>query len=96
MHNLHNAELRTRDAHQYDPKPDWVSAAPPITQPGFTAVGMQVYEVPVERLRRATVIIGPDEGEVTTYDAAVRVDLGLSGDESLELALPQATTRVTG
>ena len=98
VQSFRTAELRTRDGHRYDPKSDWSSAALPLTQPGFTATGVQVYEVPVERLRRARVIIGPDEGEVTTYDAAVRVDLGLAGDESLEegpLALPQATTQVT-
>ena len=98
MQNLQNVELRSTGGHRYNPKPDWVSAAPPITQPGFTTIGTQVYEVPVDRLRGATVIIGPDEGEVTTYDAAIRVELGLSGDETLEegpMSLPPATTQVS-
>jgi hypothetical protein len=93
-----NAALITRDGRRYQPKPDWITAALPITQPGFTATGVQVYEVPRSRLRGAQVIIGPDQGETTTYDAAVRVDLALSGDEPLEdgpLALPPGTREVT-
>lgn len=93
-----NAELITRDGRRYQPKPDWIAAVLPITQPGFTATGVQVYEVPRSRLRGARVIIGPDQGETTTYDVAVRVELGLTGDEPLEdgpLALPPGIREVT-
>ncbi len=70
-------ELRTGDGHRYDPRPEWSTAAPPITQPGFSARGDVVFEVPAGRVADARLFIGPLGGEVTRYDAAVLVDLGL-------------------
>jgi hypothetical protein len=90
-----NMELRTRDGRRYEPRPEWATPQLPPTQPGFTSRGTQVYEVPTHRLRGAVLIIGPDEGETTTFDAAVRVDLGLSGRESVEpgpIVLPEGIT----
>jgi hypothetical protein len=93
-----NLELRTRSGHRYEPRPDWFAAGLKPTQPGFSVRGAQVYEVPTDRLRGAVLIIGPDEGETTTFDAAVRVDLGLSGREPVEpgpVVLPESSTWVT-
>lgn len=70
-------ELRTRDGHRYDARPEWSTAAPPITQPGFSARGDVVFEIPADRVAGARLFIGPLGGEVTRYDAAVLVDLGL-------------------
>jgi len=55
-------------------------------------------EVPTSRLAGAVLVIGPDGGETTTFDSAVRVDLGLSGREPLEpgpVTLPEGTTWAT-
>lgn len=93
-----NMELRTRDGRRYQPRPDWFAAELKPTQPGFTSRGTQVYEVPTRRLAGAVLIIGPDQGEITTFDGAVRVDLGLSGREPVEpgpVVLPESTTRAT-
>jgi hypothetical protein len=93
-----NMELRTRDGRRYDPRPEWVTAELKATQPGFSCRGTQVYEVPTRRLAGAVLVIGPDGGELTTFDGAVRVDLGLSGREPIEpgpLALPEDTTWAT-
>ena len=96
--NLQNIELVTADGVRYDPRPEWFSAALPITQPGFTSAGTQVYEVPREHLAGAVLVVGPDQGETTAFDRAVRVRLGLEDEQPVEpgpVELPAATTRVT-
>lgn len=93
-----NMELRTRDGRRYEPRPDWFAAELKPTQPGFTSRGTQVYEVPTRRLAGAVLIIGPDQGEITNFDGAVRVDLGLTGRELVEpgpIVLPEGATRAT-
>jgi hypothetical protein len=77
-------ELRTRDGHRYDPRPEWTTAAPPITQPGFSGRGDVVFELPAERVAGARLFIGPLGGEVTRFDAAVLVDLELGDDVPID------------
>ena len=51
-----------------------------------------------EALRGAVLVVGPDLGETTAFDRAVRVRLGLDDDQPVEpgpVELPAATTRVT-
>lgn len=95
--NLGNLALRTADDVRYDPRPEWFSAEPPSTQPGFTSSGTLVFEVPRDDLAGAVLVVGPDSGETTGFDRAVRVRLGLAADTPAEpeLELPDATTRVT-
>jgi hypothetical protein len=93
-----NFVLRSRDGRSYQPRPEWTGHEPPATAPGFTSRGSQVFEVPRHRLAGAVLFVGPDVGEVTRYDAAVEVDLGLTGEELIEsspVALRQPATSVT-
>lgn len=97
VQNLNNIELVT-DGRRYDARPEWFAAALPITQPGFTSTGTLVYEVPRDALADAVLVVGPDLGETTGFDRAVRVRLGLADDQPVEpgpVELPEATTRVT-
>jgi hypothetical protein len=90
---LTNVELRTRDGRRYDPRPEWSTAEPPVTQPGFSSRGVVVFEVPPDRVAGAKLFVGPSEGEVTRFDAAVRADLGLDADAVPE---PVPSTLVSG
>lgn len=93
-----NIELRTRDNRRYDPRPEWATAGPPSTQPGFSSRGDFVFEVPATRIAGAMLFVGPTEGEIVSYDAAVVVDLGLGDDVRVErgrLTLPDGITWVT-
>jgi hypothetical protein len=97
VQNLRNIELVT-DGRHYDPRPEWFAAALPTTQPGFTSEGTLVYEVPRAALGDAVLMVGPDLGETTGYDRAVRVELGLDAGQPVEpgpVELPDATIRVT-
>ena len=98
VQNLRNIRLVTDRGSRYNPRPEWFSAEPPITQPGFTSEGTLVFEVPREDLTNAVLIVGPDLGETTGYDRAVRVRLGLDDDQPVEPYLiepPDATIWVT-
>jgi hypothetical protein len=98
VQNLTNIELVTSEGRRYDARPEWFAAALRITQPGFTSEGTLVFEVPREALRGAVLVVGPDLGETTGFDRAVRVRLGLDDDQPVEpgpVDLPAATTRVT-
>lgn len=96
--NLRNIELVTAADVRYDPRPEGFAAALPITQPGFTSRGTLVYEVPREALAGAVLIVGPDQGETTSFDRAVRVRLDLDEQTPVEpgaVELTDATTRVS-
>lgn len=97
VQNLRNIELVTQGRH-YDPRREWFAAALPITQPGFTSEGTLVYEVPRDALSGAVLVVGPDLGETTGFDRAVRVELDLKDDQPVEpgpVELPDVTIRVT-
>jgi hypothetical protein len=98
VQNLRNVELVTAAGRRYDARPEFFSEGLPITQPGFTSEGTLVYEVPREALPGAVLVVGPDLGETTGFDRAVRVRLGLDADQPVEpgpVELPDATIRVT-
>ena len=90
--------LITEDGRSYEPRPEFASAAPSLTQPGFTTAGSLVFELPPSRLAGARLLVDPDTGEFDVYDAAVRVDLGLGEStppDVLAGPLPASTTWVT-
>lgn len=90
--------LRTRDGSAYDPRPEFISAAPGTTQPGFTSRGTSVFEVATDRVSGARFVVDGGGGEFDVYDRAVRVDLGLTADTPVEnqvAELPAATVEVT-
>ncbi len=90
--------LRTRDGSTYDPRPEFISAAPGSTQPGFTSRGTSVFEVATDRLGGAHFVVDGGGGEFDVYDRAVRVDLGLTEHTPVEnqlAELPVATIEVT-
>ena len=87
--------LETADGHRYDPRSEWSSAGPPITEPGFSSAGSWVFEIPAGRVAGARLIVGPTGGEVTRYDAAALLDLDLSRASTTEPGpLEPAETRV--
>lgn len=92
-----NISLVTRDDRQYEPRPQWSTAAPRAADPGFSSRGTLVFEVPQQRLAGARLVVGPDQGEVTTFDAAARVDLQLSElpQEPEPLTVPEPSVWVT-
>lgn len=93
-----NIELHTADGRIYKRRPEWSTPDLKLTQPGFSARGTQVYELPVERVTGAALLVGPTFGEVTHYDGAVRIDLGLSSEAvgtPGTVKLPEATQWVT-
>lgn len=97
VQNLGNIDLVTA-GRRYDPRPEWLAASLPITQPGFTSDGTLVYEVPRDALSGAVLMVGPDPGETTGFDRAVRVRLDLDDEQPVEpgpVELPDSTTRVT-
>ena len=56
-------------------------------------------EIGAHTLSGAVLVVGPDLGETTGFDRAVRVRLGLDAGQPVDpgpVELPAATTRVTG
>ena len=93
-----NIEVHTMDGRSYDRRPEWSTPDIKVTQPGFSARGTQVYELPVDRVAGAVLQVGPSFGEVTHFESAVRVDLGLSPGGARAagaVQLPEATQWVT-
>ena len=90
--------LVTRDGRRYDPRDEWTSARPPIpAQPGFTVIGSWVFEVPVDRLAGAELVVDNDGAEFDWYDVGLRAELGLdAGNVGQQmLTLPEGSVRVT-
>ena len=90
--------LITADGHVVRAEAGIRRAEPSITQPGFTTAGSLVFELPPSRLAGARLLVDPDGAEFDVYDAAVRVDLGLTRAtpaDVLDDPLPDASTWVT-
>lgn len=87
--------LQTRDGHEYEPRPEFPGSTP--TQPGFTRRDTLVFEVPDARVAGARLVVDQDAAAFDVYGRAVRVDLGLSREEtrSVPVAVPEPVTEVT-
>lgn len=88
--------LETVDGRSYDPRTEFGRLE--SCQPGFTAFGSVVFEVPPERVAGAVLVLGPETGSYLVHDTALRFDLGLTPDTPVaalvELAAPrQEVTR---
>lgn len=93
-----NVWLLTISGDRYAPRPEFSTAQPPLTAPGFTVTGAWVFQVPVDRVAGARLLLGPDVPLFITYDITVRVDLGLTDDTPLAtepVIMEPATTEVT-
>lgn len=77
-----NLLLQTADGHSYQPRSDFTGSDPQATEPGFQTRGYLVFEVPVDRIPGAELIIGPDIQSFKYYSIKVRVDLGLTRSTS--------------
>lgn len=95
--NFTSVALQTRSGDRYDPRPEWVTARPPMTQPGFTVRGTWVFEVPPARLIGARLLVENDPREFDGYDRGLRIDLGLAAaaPSGETVRLTDASTRVT-
>ncbi|WP_156253613.1 hypothetical protein [Pseudactinotalea terrae] len=72
--------LLTTTGHRYGPRPEFSTAQPSFVDPGFTAAGTFVFQVPTDRLAGARLLVEPWTPLFLTYDVTVRVDLGLTED----------------
>jgi hypothetical protein len=70
-------ELQTRAGDRYDPRDEWITARPPMADPGFTSRGSWVFEVPRGAARGARLLVQNDAREFDGFDRALRVDLAL-------------------
>ncbi len=86
--------LLTRDGHQYTSRGDTTSTALTVTDPGFTRVATEVFEVPDDRVAGSVLQVDHDKAAFDVYSEAVRVDLGLEEDGP-PLPGPLAITRST-
>lgn len=68
--------LETSDGYRYAPRTEFPQLE--SCEPGFTAYGAVVFEVPPDRVPRARLILGPETGSFRVYDTALRFDLGLT------------------
>ncbi|GAB2622971.1 hypothetical protein GCM10027067_38930 [Pseudactinotalea suaedae] len=90
--------LLTTTGHRYGPRPEFSRGHPPSIEPGFTATGTYVFQVPADRLDGARLLVEPPTPLFLTYDVTVRVDLGLTDDTPLLLEpvmLPSPSTEAT-
>lgn len=89
--------LETRSGDRYKPRSEWVSGKPPQTQPGFTARGTWVFEVPADRVSGARLLVENEGREFDGFDRGLRVDLGLDGAAPVAgtVRLADASTWVT-
>lgn len=72
-------QLETRADDRYEPRSEWISAQPPLTQPGFTVRGTWVFEIPSDGVRGSRLLVENDPREFDGYDRGLRIDLGLDG-----------------
>ena len=95
--SFQRVQLETLADDRYDPRSEWISAQPPLTQPGFTVRGTWVFEIPSEGARGARLLVETEPREFDGYDRALRVDLGLDGSPPKPGALEprDASTWVT-
>jgi hypothetical protein len=95
--SFQRVQLETRAGDRYDPRSEWISAQPPLTQPGFTTRGTWVFEIPSDGARGARLLVETEPREFDGYDRALRVDLGLDGSAPKPGALqpPDSSTWVT-
>ena len=77
--SFQRVQLETRAGDRYDPRSEWISAQPPLTQPGFTVRGTWVFEIPSDGARGARLLVECEPREFDGYDRGLRVDLGLDG-----------------
>ena len=89
--------LLTRGGALYDPRSEWILAAPPLTQAGFRVRGTWVFEVPAGHVAGVRLQVENESREFDGYDQGLRIDLGLDGTAPLPgaLTLAEATTTVT-
>ena len=89
--------LETRSGDRYDPRPEWISAEPPQTQPGFTVRGTWVFEVPAARVAGARLLVENEPREFDGYDRGLRIDLALDDTTPVEgpVRLTDASIRTT-
>ncbi|WP_375425202.1 hypothetical protein [uncultured Friedmanniella sp.] len=90
--------LSTRDGRQYEARQDTISSELSATDPGFTRVATEVFEVPDDRVAGAVLQVDHDAAAFDVYSRAVRVDLGLGPDTPRlpgPLKVTDATVRVT-
>lgn len=95
---LGNVWLGTRDGRRYEPRGEWSTFRPGIpVQPGFTATGSWVFEVPERRVAGAELVVENDGAEFDGYDEGLRIALGLDETqvETQALQLPKPSVRVT-
>lgn len=95
---LSNVWLATRDGHRYDPRDEFTTAAPPVTQSGFSCRFSLVFELPQQRVPGAVLVFDGPSGTFDVYRDAVRVDLALRGDTAVRtepLTVRKATDWVT-
>ena len=89
--------LQTRSGDSYSPRSEWVTATPPLTQPGFTVRGTWVFEVPAARLAGARLLVENDPREFDGYDRGLRIDLGITAAAPTggAIRLADSSTRIT-
>ncbi|MFX4271189.1 hypothetical protein ACQBAR_11320 [Propionibacteriaceae bacterium Y1685] len=83
--NQLETDLITLDGHRHHPRAEFSSAGPTTTAPGFTRTYTVVYEVPVERVAGARLLLDDVRG-FEVHHEAVRVDLGLTDDTEVSRA----------
>ena len=77
--SFQRVQLEIPADERYDPRSEWISAQPPLTQPGFTVRGTWVFEIPSDGARGAQLLVESEPREFDGYDRGLRVDLGLDG-----------------
>lgn len=83
--SFHAVLLRTADGLEYEPLYEFANFGPPIAEPGFTARGVSVFELPADLVAGADLVIGPEQGVIKSYGQAVVVD-DLVDDETTHAA----------
>lgn len=91
--------LLTPDGRQHESRQDTISSGLTVTQPGFTRLATEVFEVPDARVAGSVLQVDHDKAAFDVSSEAVRVDLGLDNDTAVRpgsLAVTDSKGAVTG
>lgn len=92
-----DVHLRTSEGLEYSQIDELSNFALPTTRPGFTSSGVSVFEVPPDLVDGADLVIGPDQGVITSHGQLVIIE-DVVTPETLRhpsVSFDEPTTKVT-